>query len=233
MLAMADAQGYVGASVPGLASVARIPMDDCIAALKSFSEPDKWSRTKDNDGRRIAEVDGGWILLNHEKYREIRSSESRREQNRLAQQRYRDKQKVSNSKQSKPESAQAEAEAEADKRTRDVAKATSSDIPYEKITQAYNREMVKLSSVRLISDKRKRAIKAAWCASKDFQTIGFWDRYFEECADDKFLNGTGPYGNGHANWKPDFDYLIRVEVVQRTYEKAMAGQPLPQQGNLV
>lgn len=30
-------------------------------------------------GRRIAEIDGGWRLLNHAKYRHIRSSEERRE----------------------------------------------------------------------------------------------------------------------------------------------------------
>ena len=69
MLAMTDRDGYVAASVPGLAVQARVPIESVIIALESFSSPDQWSRTKDHDGRRIEEVDGGWKLLNYQKYR--------------------------------------------------------------------------------------------------------------------------------------------------------------------
>lgn len=78
MLAMADQHGYVAASVPGLADRARVSMDACLAALAAFQEPDEWSRTKENEGRRIAEVDGGWTLLNHAKYRAARAVDERR-----------------------------------------------------------------------------------------------------------------------------------------------------------
>jgi hypothetical protein len=40
--------------------------------------PDPDSRTKTNEGRRIKEIDGGWVLLNHGKYRSIRDDEERR-----------------------------------------------------------------------------------------------------------------------------------------------------------
>ena len=70
MLAMADATGYVGASIPGLAHAARVPVDSCEKALGKFLSPDKHSRTKDFEGRRIEEADGGWRLLNYEKQRE-------------------------------------------------------------------------------------------------------------------------------------------------------------------
>ena len=73
MLAMADQHGYVGASIPGLASRARVPLEACVAALECFKAPDPYSRTKDHDGRRIAEADGGWVLLNHAKYRDRKS----------------------------------------------------------------------------------------------------------------------------------------------------------------
>ena len=48
----------------------------------------------------------GWKIVNYGKYRSIRSEDDRREQNRLAQERWRQK-----NKQSKPSSAQAEGEA--------------------------------------------------------------------------------------------------------------------------
>lgn len=84
MLAMADQHGYVGASIPGLASRARVPLDACVAALECFKAPDEYSRTKDHDGRRIADADGGWILLNHAKYRAAQSADDRRERSRIA-----------------------------------------------------------------------------------------------------------------------------------------------------
>ena len=84
MLAMADQHGYVGASIPGLASRARVPLESCVAALECFKAPDEYSRTKDHDGRRIAEAEGGWVLLNHAKYRAAQSKEARRERSRIA-----------------------------------------------------------------------------------------------------------------------------------------------------
>lgn len=89
MLAMSDKHGFVSASVPGLASRARVSIDDCVAALDTLMSPDPWSRTKDNDGIRIAEHDGGWMLLNHAKYRAIRNEEDRREQARLGMAKHR------------------------------------------------------------------------------------------------------------------------------------------------
>lgn len=94
MLAMADAGGCVSASVPGLASRARVSIEACIAALDAFKNPDEWSRTKDFDGRRIIEVDGGWVLLNHSKYRAMREIEDRKEAARLGMAKLRAKRKA-------------------------------------------------------------------------------------------------------------------------------------------
>jgi len=69
MLAMADHSGFISASLPGLVRAANIPTDAVVAALKKFQEPDEYSRTPDNEGRRIEAVSGGWIILNHGKYR--------------------------------------------------------------------------------------------------------------------------------------------------------------------
>lgn len=79
MLAMADVNGDVHASIPGLARIANITVHEVEVALTCFLTPDAYSRTKDNEGRRIEVIDGGWKLLNHAKYRKIRSAEERRE----------------------------------------------------------------------------------------------------------------------------------------------------------
>jgi hypothetical protein len=92
MLALADRNGHVLASLPGLADASRVSLEQCQDALARLSSPDVHSRTKLNDGRRIEEVDGGWRLLNYLKYRNMRDDENRRQQIREAVGRYRAKQ---------------------------------------------------------------------------------------------------------------------------------------------
>lgn len=82
MLAMADHAGRVWSSVPGLANRARVPLEDVEIALTTFLSPDAYSRTPDHEGRRIEPIDGGWRLLNHAKYRQIRDEESIKESKR-------------------------------------------------------------------------------------------------------------------------------------------------------
>lgn len=79
MLAMADRNGCVYASLPGLADRSRVTLEECEQALACFSGPDKYSRTRANEGRRIAEIEGGWLLLNFAKFRDQRSADDRRE----------------------------------------------------------------------------------------------------------------------------------------------------------
>ena len=95
MLAMADSRGEVHASVPGLADAARVDLDDCVEALDKLKAPDEWSRSKEYEGRRVEEIDGGWLLLNHARYKKKLSDDDKKEQNRIRQKRHREKQKAS------------------------------------------------------------------------------------------------------------------------------------------
>ena len=79
MLSQADRQGRVYASIPGLARIANISIQEVHAALDCFMAPDPYSRTPDNDGRRIEEIDGGWRLLNYAKYDSMRNEAERRD----------------------------------------------------------------------------------------------------------------------------------------------------------
>jgi len=78
MLAMSDKNGKVWGSVPGLAKNAVVSLESCITALDKFTSPDKWSRTKEFEGRRIEKIAGGWRLLNHGKFRDMRDEEERK-----------------------------------------------------------------------------------------------------------------------------------------------------------
>lgn len=103
----------------------------------------------------------------------------------------------------------------------DVAPERSDPIPYAAIVEIFNRTMERLPKVRELTTKRKTLIRSAWQASPQRQDVNFWQALCEEYADDPFTNGTGPYKNGHENWRPGFDYLFRADVITKAYERAM------------
>ena len=144
LLAMADKDGVAEASVPGLATFARVSRQECERALSHLMAPDKDSRSKEYEGRRIEAIDGGWRLLNHAKYRAKLNADERREYLRVKQQEYRRKQKpstnVNNVSDKSTVLTQAEAEAEAD--TKIKSKGETSD-DFEKFWSAYPRKVGK------------------------------------------------------------------------------------------
>lgn len=77
MLAMKNMDGYVHASVVGLADRAKVTVEECRKALKVFLSPDPDDTSKVEDGRRIREVPGGWQIINNDLYRY--STEEKRE----------------------------------------------------------------------------------------------------------------------------------------------------------
>ena len=89
MMAMANREGIVNASIPSLARRAGIGVEACQQALGKFLAVDPYSRTPDRDGRRIEAVNGGWRILNYAKYRHMLSDDDRRERGRIRTQRWR------------------------------------------------------------------------------------------------------------------------------------------------
>jgi hypothetical protein len=68
-LAKKDENGFVASSYSGMQRASNVTLQEFDAAIKTLESPDKDSRTPDFDGRRIEKIDGGWVVLNHEKYR--------------------------------------------------------------------------------------------------------------------------------------------------------------------
>jgi len=91
MLALKDRFHCVNASIPGLADAAKVSIAECEEALRILLSPDPYSRTVENEGRRIKKVEGGWAVLNGEKYRNKMSLDERREYQRIKQREYRQK----------------------------------------------------------------------------------------------------------------------------------------------
>ena len=220
MLAMSDAAGFVYASVPGLSKISGVSMDETIKALELLMSPDKWSRDKDNEGRRIEEIDGGWAILNHPKYRKRRDAEERKAYHREYMRAKRAKDSVNvgvnNVKECEPPSTQGEGEAEED--TTKAAKAALSPpaCPYTKIIETYHQKLPMLPKVITLTDKRKSHIKARWINGAD--NLKFWEDYFSHVGNCNFLIGKSMATNGRKTFIADIDFLIREDVMVKTQE---------------
>ncbi len=70
LIASANRQGESHLTVPFIASVLRISEERVEAAFAVLTSPDRRSRNKEQDGRRIIQVEDGWLLVSHAKYRE-------------------------------------------------------------------------------------------------------------------------------------------------------------------
>lgn len=178
LLAMADKDGCVWASVPGLANRARVSIDEADIALRCFLSPDAYSRTPDREGRRIEAIDGGWCLLNHAKYRQMASIEDRKDYQRQWDEKRRVRQNPTNpdtarQQTTNPTHAEAEADADSDaesKRKRKTKaralKSSTAERPkttpqFEALWDAYPKKVQKLAAIaafhRLSPDAQKFA----------------------------------------------------------------------------
>lgn len=129
MLAVKDRKHVVRASIPGLASVANIPVESVKRGLAKLASPDEFSRTKEHEGRRITEVDGGWLILNGEKYRNYLSKAERNEYQKNLMAERRKTKKLAGVSKSLAVLAQAEAEADTDTEAKAEARGARSGAP--------------------------------------------------------------------------------------------------------
>jgi len=74
-----------------------IPIEHIKAGMEGEERDEKYSRTPDQEGRRIELIDPhrpwGWFIVNHEKYKLLKDSDTVRAQNRARKQKQRESNK--------------------------------------------------------------------------------------------------------------------------------------------
>jgi hypothetical protein len=97
LLAHCDKTGEVDMHPRAIAEEVGLTVDQVRVALAMLEAPDNESRSPELEGRRIVRLDEhrdwGWRVVNFLKYRSIRDADDRREQNRIAQETWRKKNK--------------------------------------------------------------------------------------------------------------------------------------------
>lgn len=93
MLAMKNERHEVEASLPGLASFAKVTLEQAEKAIAEFEAPDPYSRNPQNDGRKIVRCASGWKILNGDYYAHLLSADERKEYQKQYQREYRKRRK--------------------------------------------------------------------------------------------------------------------------------------------
>jgi hypothetical protein len=74
VLSLSDRHGIVDKTPTYIASITGLAVDDVVACLARFCEPDPHSRSRECGGARLRLIDPdrawGWLIVNHAKYRE-------------------------------------------------------------------------------------------------------------------------------------------------------------------
>ena len=83
LLVLSDQYGVVDMFPPAIASITGIPIEIIEHGIARLEQPDKYSRTPDEEGRRIVRLDAhrdwGWRIVNFAYYRQLQRHEERRE----------------------------------------------------------------------------------------------------------------------------------------------------------
>jgi len=95
------------------------------------------------------------------------------------------------------------------------------NIPYQLIADAYN-DFAKTTGnpeVIKLTNPRKLAFKKLWNFDLDNDDVNrqtnnadYWVRYFNHCSALSFLNNSVERTGEHANWRPDFDFMVKEKT---------------------
>ena len=91
LLVMADRDGEVHGADVGLADAAKIPIDAFYRGIEKLMGPDPNSKSNDSGERIVRIEEGGFRILNYEKYSNLMTKEQIRDKARTRQQRFRDR----------------------------------------------------------------------------------------------------------------------------------------------
>jgi len=93
-LALKDRDGIVHSTLPGMKKDSGLTLEEAAHAIKVLEDPDLLTNTQEFEGRRIKKIKDGWLVLNHQYYKDMIQDEQRRRYNAEKQREYRLKEKL-------------------------------------------------------------------------------------------------------------------------------------------
>lgn len=242
LLAHADRDGVADIHPRAIGEETGLPIDRVKDALLMLESPDDESRSPEEQGRRIVRIDEhrawGWQVVNYAKYREIRNDEDRREQNREAQKRWRDKHKSASVSHDKPRSAHAEAEVSGEGLISTtnvvlVPKSTIPECPHTEILQLWAEVMPDLPQhdpTLWPNSSRSANLRSRWrttAAAKGWKTkdegMEYLRKLFLWCRNSPFLMGKVPAQKDRRTFELELSWLVNATNWTKVHEGKFHG----------
>lgn len=238
MIVLCDADGVIDMTPGSISRRTGIPIEHIKAGIDILENPDPYSRTPDQEGRRIVRLDEhkawGWFLVNHQKYKSLQDSDEVRRLNRERKARQRERQKnaesiVTNSHAMSRSvtvghgsSRHTDTDTDTNKKIDTSEPQAVTDLPSVKISKADHEQVIKLyeeilpelSSVvvaRWHGSKGAAQLASRWRESIKFRDFDFWREFFETVRENPWWMGIADQKTG-AQWsKCNLAWLVKRE----------------------
>ena len=91
-------------------------------------------------------------------------------------------------------------------------------VPYQAIVDSFNQILPELPTVQMVTDKRKKCLRARWFTSDNTASLDWWNDFFNLIRGSPFLMGQKTDG-----FRASFDWIINksnfVKIIEGNYHK--------------
>ena len=95
---------------------------------------------------------------------------------------------------------------------------SQNQVPYQAIVDLFNETLPELPTVQLVTDKRKKHLKARWNTSDKTASLKWWKDFFEHIRESDFL-----MGKKSEKFQVTFDWIINptnfAKIIEGNYHK--------------
>jgi len=226
LIVLCDADGIIDMTPASIARRTGIPIEHIEAGLEILTAPDPHSRSENEQGKRIIPIDDerswGWQIVNHKHYRDLRTSDDRREYMRNYMRNKRSKQKLTNANESQQLTQLAHTDTDTDTDTikHTLSPPVNNRVPYQDILNLYHESLSELPQVKALTATRKRYIKTLW--ADDLPDMKNWTNFFDYVKKSDFLMGrTHPAPGRTKPFVATLEWITKpanfLKILEETY----------------
>ena len=244
LIVLCDADGIIDMTPGAIARRTGIPIEHIKAGIEILENPDPYSRTPDQEGRRIVRMDDhkpwGWYLVNHAKYKSLQDSDEVRRQNRERKRKQRERE--DNAKSISDEchgssrsvtvghgsSRHTDTDTDTTKQitsepqaVTDINPVRMKKVHHEEVIALYHDLLPELSTVlvsRWHGSKHAIQLAARWKESAKFRDMAFWEAFFLTVRENPWWMGVPDKKSG-ASWQNcNLAWLVKRENFDKVIE---------------
>jgi len=228
-IVLCDADGMVDMTPQSMSRRTGIPIEHIIAGIEVLEKNDKYSRTPDEDGKRIELIDShrawGWHIINHEKYKNIRDADTIRAQTRERVRRHREKKRSVTLGNDSKRHIDKETETETDTIKNTMSSPSGDNVPFQKILDLYHKHLPELPKCEILNTTRKGYIRQRWQdKNHGLFTLDHWENFFKHIKKSEFLMGKSQSNNGRPPFRANLEWVTKPNNYTKIYEDKYHGE---------